>query len=150
MKCANEIVEIRSNVNAIEEANEKARLMARYLKSCSNSIRLCEEYISKKIEEKAKVPGGNNVSISIPIWIYVDRFGNKMFKLVIEFPHAYANGESSWEAAGDFYSYKALVEYLSQFCFKTTISAGNSPLRCYGVGHRYYPTLNITTAPICE
>lgn len=149
MKCANEIVEIRSNANAAYEAEEKARLIAEYVKACANSVALCEGRISKKLEEAANTHGEKNVSISIPIETYQDRLGNEIFSLVIEHKHSYANGDSSWAPDRIMHSYTALAEYLAQFCYKTEIQRRVFVRKCWGCGDCHYDALVITTAPAC-
>ena len=149
MKCANEIVEIRSNVNAVYEADEKARLIAEYVKACANSVTLCEGVISEKLEEAANTHGEKNVSISIPIETYQDRLGNEMFALVIEHKHSYANGDSSWSPDRIMRSYAALEEYLGRFCYKAEIQRRAFIRKCWGCGNCYYDALVITTAPAC-
>jgi len=150
MKCASEIVEIRSNVNATYEIERKAKLLAKYLQACTNSITLCEGLISEKLEEAANIHGEQTVSISIPIYVYYDELKNKVFQLVIEHKNAYANGDSSWERDGDEYSYAALVEHLAQFCYEATISKDALVYKCWGCGNRHYDGLVIKTAPICH
>lgn len=149
MKCANEIVEIRSNANAAYEANEKARLIAEYVKACANSVTLCEGAISEKLEEAANTHGENSVSVYIPVETYHDRMGNELFEPVIENKHSYANGDSSWDPNGTVHSYAALEEYLGRFCYNVEIHRRTFVRKCWGCGNRSYDVLVITTAPAC-
>lgn len=150
MKCAKEIVDIRSQANAVFEAQLTAQTLATYTIACANTITLCEESISKALEESAIHHGTESVKISFPVDIYKDMLGNKLFKRVTETKKAYANGDSSWHGSGDPYSLKALTEYLEQFCYTVSIREYGFRCKSWGFGDTSFPMLEITASPECE
>ena len=150
MKCAKEIVDIRSQANAVVEAQLTAQALATYTVACADAITLCEESISKALEESASHHGTEFVKISFPVYIYEDRLGNKLFKRVTETKKAYANGDSSWYHSGDPYSLKALTEYLEQFCYTVSIRECGFRCKSWGFGDTSFPVLEITARPECE
>lgn len=150
MKCANEMKEIRAIANLTHEAEEKAKAIAAYAKACAATVDLCENRIGTMLEKKAHQHGNEQVTISFPIEFAYNRLGNRVFKMVTEHPHVYANGGSSWEPSGEEYSYETLVKYLAKFCYATTIKECDFRVKRYCFGDYRYSTIEITTAPECE
>lgn len=150
MKCAKEIVDIRSQANTVFEAEITAQTLAEYAVACKETISLCEGRINRMLEETASHHGNDTVCVSMPISMYQDRLGNKLFHLVVEEPNVYANGDSSWESAEETYSLDAMTEYLKQFCFEVSIQERGFKGRHWGCGEMFFPVLGITAIPECE
>lgn len=156
MKCAKEFVEIRKQVNAENaeyEMEQNLKAANEYLQACVETTLLCETRISDDFTKEAKKirPNNNVVSIDIPVEFFVDRLGNKMFRLVIERKNDYADGSSSFGCYEDKeYSYKTLIDYLAPHCFKVSVDKSKEfSARCFGWGLRSWPVITITTEPEC-
>lgn len=151
MKCALEVKEIRTAANNQHEAEENAKAMIAFVEACNNVVSLCDNEIEQWLIKEAEDYGNVDVEISFPVSFSEDRFGNKIFKRIVERTNYYADGSSSWGTYEDLkYSYDAFVRYLNDHCYKVSIKENGFSGRCYGSGTLYRDVIIVSTEPTCE
>ena len=150
MKCAAELITIKQQAEyehqmAMRKKDEECRARQAELKAVA--INYCENYIGRELERLARE--NQIMYIRLDGIVRTDRLGKEYFYPLIETPHCYANGKSSFDPdMNNPLDLGAIVEYLDKFCIKVTSRVQHYDR--YGWGTIRGLMLEIRPDPLCK
>ena len=151
MNCAKDFVWIRKKAEQEYHLARKEEAERDYTEFCYNTIQLCETEINDRLLSAAQEKiFERNITIDFPIEFSKDYNGNRLFQLVIEEKNVYANGDSSYHAEGQYFSYDALKQYLAKYCLDVSIKENGFKEKSWGSGYRSWSVICVTANPDCE